>query len=152
MKHVINFLAAMIVVLFVACVVGSMTGCASLGIGQKLAQMSLPEAQANLDLATQAGDTDGMLCFTAVRDDLAKKATAKTGTSNGYPGLWESARIANAGIAIPPEVHRACAPLIIDAQKVIASFGLSAVPILGDIKVQQAGAALKAEAAALGAH
>jgi hypothetical protein len=152
MKHVINFLAAMIVVLFVACVVGSMTGCASLGIGQKLAQMSLPEAQANLDLATQAGDTDGMLCFTAVRDDLAKKATAKTGTSNGYPGLWESARIANAGIAIPPEVHRACAPLIIDAQKVIASFGLSAVPIVGGLKVQQAGAALKAEAAALGAH
>jgi hypothetical protein len=146
MKSVFVFVIALVLA---ACVASSLTGCASFGIGQKLAQMSLPEAQANLDLAEQASDTDGVLCFTAVRDDLAKKAAAKSGTSNGYPGLWESARIANAGIAIPPEVHRACAPLIVDAEKVLASFGLYAAPALGGIKVQQAGAALQGQAAAL---
>lgn len=129
-----------------------LAGCSAVSVlEKKAAALTLPEAQANLDLALAANDVDGILCFTAARDDLARKAAASGGTSNGYPALWESARLARMGFGnlIPPEVHRACAPIILDAEKTAVSLGLYAAPAAGGLKVMKSAQLLKSEAAAL---
>jgi hypothetical protein len=165
MKHVANFLAILIVVVVIACAYGSLTGCAQLqAINGKVVQdihdtivapvqqATLADAQAALAIAKANGDDDAAACYADIADDLiAQGAKGAPIPIMGVLSALETARTFK-GISIPPKTHKDCAVLVVDAQKVAFHLGLSAVPIVGGLKVQQAGAALKSEAAALGAH
>lgn len=94
----------------------------------EIQQITLTDADAAILIAQNANDPDGVACATAIKANLAAfgpKPLPK-GILSTYMAARELHRSVNAGV--PAAVHTACAPLIVDAEKLAIQLGLAVVP------------------------
>lgn len=178
MKHAINFLAGLTVVIAIACVLGSMTGCATIGaieskIGRDVAAITLPDVDNALAHATKANNTSGKTCWgwwhSILTDLAAQQSQAQPDEPQGFVGIATLLELGSearqnpapafAFPKMPRDVHDACAGLVLDDKLLLGKFGLQAGSValgasnvVGAAKLKAGAAALQAQAAALGAH
>ena len=118
-------------------------------IVEPIKQATITDAQAALADAQAAGDQDGAACFQDIINFLNQQGSAPPQIAGVLSGM-EVARTFKAP-SLPPQLHKDCAVLVVDAQEMALKLGLTLAPVAGAVKVQAGSAALRSEAAALGA-
>lgn len=130
---------ALFLVLLVAAFV-TVTGCAQVQakFNQDVQAATIPDVTAARDAAVAANDTDGAACW---GDVIAYLNSLPTSAANqpapqivGVASALEATRTANIGQPlpvppIPPQLHRDCAVVVLDAQNLAAKLGLSAAAL-----------------------
>jgi len=116
------------IVFTVALVLVLATGCASSGL-DGLRQFTRADVQRAHEIAAAANDVAGVNCAQAILDAMPEVAAPElhaAGAFSAFMKVRELRRRVSRGI--DEDVHNACAPLVLDAQKTILKLGLSATP------------------------
>lgn len=170
-------IAGLAILVFVACVAASMTGCSAVTaieskIGRDVAGITLPDVDNALAHANKAGNASGQKCwgwFHSILTDIAAQQTPTPEEPQGFVGIATLLELGSeaqqnptptfAFPKMPRDVHDACAGLVLDDKLLLGKFGiqagsvaLGASNVVGAAKLKAGAAALHAEAAALGAH
>ena len=107
----------------------ALAGCATSGARVLLAgttgaiRFSPADVDRAIDIAAQAGDVVAEGCFRAIRKHVDQEFTIEAvGPVSSYAAARMRIRAARAGLA--PDVHIACAPMIVDAGTFASRLGL----------------------------
>lgn len=100
-----------------------LSGCAMV-VKQQLAALTKGDVETALVLA--ADDSDAVLCYMAILETLPAGELSVAPEAVGPLSAFQKVRNLRRGVTtdIPPEVHRNCAVLVLDAQKTVARLGL----------------------------
>lgn len=123
----------LIFVLIFALVTGCSTVVAQTSDGDtdkaasSLASVTANDLDAAVSIAKAHGDKVGEACFSAMKDWLAAKAPEQPKAA----GVFSALELTRVGVAriragVPDAVHVACAPVIVDSQRVLLRLGLIA--------------------------
>lgn len=101
------------------------------GPDTNIKQFVRADIQAALKIAQASGDTAGINCMSVLLKRMPENVDAvkATGAVSLYMQARQTRRAIDKGIS--EEVHLACAPLIVDAERVLAKLGLIAIPGAG---------------------
>lgn len=137
-----------------------MSGCSAIQakIGADVQTTTLPDINAAIADAQDAGDLDAVACFTDIRDFInslpnSVQPSKAPGVVGVLSAIEEGRLLAKSGPPtlppIPHQLHKDCAVIVLDAQQLAAKLGIQAAALVGGGKIAVAGAALKGQAAAL---
>lgn len=113
----------------------ALAGCASVGSAVLKAgttgdvRFKADDVDKAIEIAVQAKDTAAEACFRAIRKHVDQEFKIEpVGPVSAYAAARVRIREARAGLA--PEVHQACAPLVVDAGTFSARLGATFVPVV----------------------
>ena len=117
-----------------------LTGCATgggLSGDSPLGQFVRADVQRGLEIATAANDIAGVNCAAALLKAMPEAEAPELAAAGAFSALIKARELRRrVSAGVDEAVHIACSPLIVDAEKVLARFGLMAVPgggVLGGI-------------------
>lgn len=106
----------------------SLHGCATVAgaAGKNLQLVTSADIDAAIALAQQSNDADGLACWMAVKAAMPAGADGVQVEIKGVASAWQAGRNLRRSVdaGINPEVHRACAVLVVDAEQTAGKLGL----------------------------